>query len=107
MANSKDAEIERLTTEVMELRRAVVAMCDTYSANRSEKQKVKAYRYVAAKGEGPFSLAAVEEELAFIERRDLGEIERLREALTQIAERTSDPAAAELAHTVLRAPRPR
>lgn len=72
--------------EAKELRAALVSMCDTYSSNRSEKLRVKAVRFVAAKGAGPFSLAAVEAELAKIEERERDELERCREALAEALE---------------------
>lgn len=83
MANASN-EMEALRKERDELRAALVTMCDTYSSNRSEKLRVKAYRFVAAKGAGPFSLAAVEAELAKIEDREREELERCREALREV-----------------------
>jgi len=64
------ADLDAARAEIGELRRAVVTLCDTYSSNRAEKLKVKAYRSLAAKGEGSFSLAAVGAEIARLEQRE-------------------------------------
>lgn len=69
------SELEAARAEIAELRRAVVTMCDTYSANRSEKLKVKAYRLLAAKG--PFSLSAVDAEIVRLQNRDRDRDEQL------------------------------
>lgn len=75
-------ELEAAREEIKELKQAVVAMCDTYSSNRSEKLRVKAYRFVAAKGPGPFSAAAVQAEVARLEQLDRDRDEqRIAEAL--------------------------
>jgi hypothetical protein len=63
------AELDAARAEIKELREAVVAMCDTYSANRSEKLRVKAYRFVAAKGPA-FSAAAVQAEIERLEKTE-------------------------------------
>ena len=99
------AEIEAARAEIVELRAAVVAMCDTYSANRAEKQKVKAYRLIAAKADA-FSKEAVDSALERIERQDRDELERCRAVLQEIADSSTDPGAVELARKTLRAARP-
>jgi hypothetical protein len=71
-------ELRNARAEIKELRQAVVAMCDTYSANRDEKLRVKAFRAVAAKEVGAFSLAAVEARRAELEQLDRGEPTQLR-----------------------------
>lgn len=52
------AELAAAREEIRELKAAVVAMCDVYSANRAEKLRVKAYRKHAATDER-FTLADV------------------------------------------------
>lgn len=52
------AELAAARAEIKDLKQAVVAMCDIYSANRAEKLKVKAFRRHAA-GAAPFSIAEV------------------------------------------------
>lgn len=52
------AELEAARAEIRELKAAVVTMCDVYSANRTEKLKVKAFRRHAADAK-PFSLDEV------------------------------------------------
>lgn len=52
-------ELAAARAEIAELKRALVEMCDVYSANRTEKLKVKAFRRHAADAERPFSLAEV------------------------------------------------
>lgn len=79
-------DLEAARAEIKELRQAVVAMCDTYSANRSEKLRVKAYRAVAAKALGPFSLAAVEDWLAQLEDRERDDLEAAERVITDAAE---------------------
>lgn len=49
------AELAAARAENRELKQALVAMCDVYSANRTEKLKVKAFRKHAA-GDAPFSI---------------------------------------------------
>jgi hypothetical protein len=63
-----DARLEETTAvrqlaiaraEIADLKRALVEMCDVYSANRNEKLRVKAFRRHAADADRPFSLADV------------------------------------------------
>lgn len=88
------AELDAANAENRELRRAVVTLCDTYSANRAEKLKVKAYRSIAANGE-PFSTDAVLAALGQLDQRERGADEtadlKARAGLLEAASRPGEP----------------
>jgi len=64
-------ELAAARAEIAELKRALVEMCDVYSANRTEKLKVKAFRRHAADPDRPFSLADVKKTFEALETDEL------------------------------------
>lgn len=84
-ARSLEVDRERLRAEVSALRGAVIAMCDTYSANRAEKLKVKAYRSVANSTRVPFSEDAVAGELEQLQAREREVADVLEDVLDTIS----------------------
>jgi hypothetical protein len=94
------AELEAARAENNALRSALIAMCDTYSANRAEKLKVKAYRSVASHGASPFSLETVEAHVRFLEGKEREVADVLEEVLSRVdvyEESYSHPTPAEIA----------
>jgi len=63
-------ELALARAEIADLKRALVDMCDVYSANRSEKLKVKAFRRHAADADRPFSLADVKKTFEILEAEE-------------------------------------